>query len=325
VNVLAATLMHSLTLETITYRYKKHIALDQLTAEIPVGSLTAILGPNGSGKSTLFKILSTTLPLQKGEAHFPTREGNLLLSLRKDTDAWRAQIAIVFQHPSLDKKLTILENLRYHALLFGIPRATFEMRARLLLSNLKIEDRADHRVETLSGGLARRAEIAKALLPAPRILLLDEPSTGLDPAARRDLVELLRQLNRQEGITILLTTHLIDEAEQAHRVLILHRGRLIAHDTPAALKEQCPYHVIQVQAKIPEGFIAELTKRFPHPHSAHQDRIRIEFPSDRDPQILTQWLWQTLGASVRSITLSPPTLEDVYFKTTGQPLSELQP
>ncbi len=317
--------MPFLTLESITYRYKNLLALDQLTASIPIGSLTAILGPNGSGKSTLFKILSTTLPLQDGEAHLPFLEDGSALSLRRDTDAWRALIAIVFQHPSLDKKLTVLENLRYHALLFGIHGSAFETLARSLLRSFLIEDRANQLVEELSGGLARRAEIAKALLPRPRLLLLDEPSTGLDPAARRDLMALLAQLNQQDKITILVTTHLIEEAEQAHRVLILHQGRLIAYDSPEELKKQCPYHVVHVHAEFPEGFLGQLKERFPHPHAMQLERLRIELPADRDPQALTQWLWQTLGRSVRSITLSPPTLEDVYFKITGKPLTEFQP
>jgi ABC-2 type transport system ATP-binding protein len=315
--------MPHLTLEAVTYQYKRHTALDQLSAQIPAETLTAILGPNGSGKSTLFKILSTTLPLQKGEVHFfSSHDESSKLSLRAHSDAWRAQLAIVFQNPSLDKKLTILENLRYHALLYGITGADFENRSRHLLATLKIEDRAHHRVETLSGGLARRAEIAKALLPTPRLLLLDEPSTGLDPAARRDLISLLHHLRTQHKLTILLTTHLIDEAEEAQNVLILHQGRLAAHDTPAALKQMCPYHVIHAQAKFPENFIASLTARFSYPHQLRDERLRIEIPTDCDPQMITQWLWQTLGTSIQSITIAPATLEDVYFKTTGAPFME---
>ncbi|MCS7062826.1 MAG: ABC transporter ATP-binding protein [Methylacidiphilales bacterium] len=306
----------SLLLKAVSYRYRDKAALHQLTAKISGKAITALLGPNGSGKSTLFNILATHLPLQEGEATLELHD-RPAVSLRPPLQPWRAVLGVVFQNPSLDKKLTVLENMRYHAWLFGIKDSIFLQRSRFLLDALKIQDYAHAKVETLSGGIARRAEIAKTLLAQPRLLLLDEPSTGLDPIARRDLMDLLRRLVSEEKILVFMTTHFTDEAEQADQVLILDQGHLVANGAPSELKKSCPFHVIRVEGDFPSKFVMQFSESFRYRFQHHPRHLRIECPIDEDPEGLARWIRQTLDGTSHSITISPPTLEDVFFKMTG--------
>lgn len=206
-------------------------ALDGVSFGVAEGELFALLGPNGGGKTTIFKLLSTLLPPSGGTFRVDGRSPD------RDLRALRRRLGVVFQSPSLDRKLTVLENLLVHGAVLGLSGAPLRPRAAELLGRMAVADRAGDRVETLSGGLARRVEIAKALLHAPKVLLLDEPSTGLDPLARRSLRALLAELARG-GTTVLLTTHLFDEAEEASRIGILDRGRLVALGAPAELKKE---------------------------------------------------------------------------------------
>ena len=199
--------------------YGDRLALDGVSFDVASGELFALLGPNGGGKTTLFKLLSTLLPPSGGTFRV---DG---LSPAQDLRALRRRLGVVFQSPSLDRKLTVLENLLVHGAVLGLSGASLRSRAAELLERMAVADRAGDRVETLSGGLARRVEIAKALVHAPKVLLLDEPSTGLDPLARRSLRALLAELARG-GTTVLLTTHLFDEAEEAGRIGILDRGQI---------------------------------------------------------------------------------------------------
>ena len=183
------------------------VALDGLTLEIAAGEVFAFLGPNGGGKTTLFRVLSTLAPPQEG------RVAVMGCQLPRETLEARRRMGVVFQAPSLDKKLTVFENMRVQAALYGLDRATFRQRADQLLDRLGLANRSEQRAEQLSGGLRRRAELAKGMLHQPDLLLLDEPSAGLDPGARLDLWKCLLDL-RESGATIALTTHLLEEAER---------------------------------------------------------------------------------------------------------------
>lgn len=204
-------------------------ALDGISLEVRRGELFCLLGPNGGGKSTLFRILGTLSLPDSGSAVIAGHD------VIADAPSVRARLGVVFQSPSLDGKLTILENLRCGGALYGLRGEELESRIRDAAAALNLSDRLDDLVETLSGGLQRRAEIAKCLLIRPEVLLLDEPSTGLDPGARLDLWAALEELRTKHGVTALCTTHLMEEAARADRVGIVSAGKLVALGTPRNL------------------------------------------------------------------------------------------
>src|ERR1035437_3718420 len=221
----------AIRVERLRHVYSGRVALNEVTFNVERGEVFALLGPNGGGKTTVFKILSTLLVPSAGTA---VLFGDPL----SNPAAVRRHLGVVFQHPSVDGKLSVRENLTCHGHLYGLHGVGLRRRIEAVLERLRLSDRATDRVETLSGGLQRRTELAKALLHQPRLLLLDEPSTGLDPGARRDFMQYLRQLREQDGVTIVLTTHYMEEAERCDRVAILHQGTLVSVGTPAELKQR---------------------------------------------------------------------------------------
>ena len=226
---------------------------------IRAGEMFALLGPNGSGKTTLFRILSTLLAPSAGMA----RVGGC--DVVGEAMAVRHQIGVVFQSPALDPQLTVEENLRCAGSLYGLRGADLVARLRSAAEALGLSDRLADRVQSLSGGLQRRVEIAKCLLPRPRVLLLDEPSTGLDPAAREGLRATLERVRRESGVTVVMTTHLLEEAERCDRVAILHRGRLVACETPAELRGRLGTDVAVVSGPEPESLAARVREMFGWP------------------------------------------------------------
>ena len=207
-----------------------------LSFSVASGDLFAMLGPNGGGKTTLFRIISTLIAPTSGTVEvFGIDVGTHPAEARK-------QLGVVFQSPAIDPWLTVLENLRHHGYLYGLSGAPLARGIERALERFGLTPRAGDRVGTLSGGLRRRVELAKALLPEPPLLVLDEPSSGLDPAARRELLQELRRLRDDEGTTIVLTTHLMAEAAVSDRVGILHEGRLVAIGAPGDLVANLPAH-----------------------------------------------------------------------------------
>jgi ABC-2 type transport system ATP-binding protein len=276
--------------------------------DVRSGEIFALLGPNGGGKTTLFKILSTALVPTSGTAAI------FGLDIRSQADDVRERIGVVFQSPSLDKKLTVLENLRYHGQLYGMRGNQLKARVSEMMERLAVADRANHLVETLSGGLARRVELAKGLLHKPQLLILDEPSVGLDPGARHDLWLYLQKLRDKEGVTILVTTHLIDEGDRSDRVLVLNAGKIVAFDTPDALKDQIGGDVISITAKDPERLSAKIRERFGITPGSFNGTLRIE------KQAGHAFISQVVDAFpelITAVNLSKPTLEDVFIARTG--------
>jgi ABC-2 type transport system ATP-binding protein len=214
----------------VSHSYGSRRALLDLSLEIGHGELFAVLGPNGGGKTTLFRLLSTLIPLQAGSASILGHD------LARAAHAVRGVIGVVFQAPSLDRKLTVAENIRLQAALYGIRGRELSARLDELLDHFGLRERAGELTERLSGGLRRRVELAKGLIHQPQVLLLDEPSTGLDPAARGDLWRYLKSLQVERGTTVVLTTHFLDEADGADRIAILHEGNLVALGAPDELK-----------------------------------------------------------------------------------------
>ena len=286
-------------------------ALSGVTLSIRAGEMFALLGPNGSGKTTLFRILSTLLAPSAGMA----RVGGC--DVVGEAMAVRHQIGVVFQSPALDPQLTVEENLRCAGSLYGLRGADLVARLRSAAQALGLSDRLADRVQSLSGGLQRRVEIAKCLLPRPRVLLLDEPSTGLDPAAREGLRVTLERVRRESEVTVVMTTHLLEEAERCDRVAILHRGRLVACETPAELRGRLGTDVAVVSGPEPEALAARVREMFGWPLSVRGERLRVEVPAGGDA---AGRLVSALGAAADTVTVGRPTLEDVFLDLTGEPL-----
>ena len=298
----------AVSVEGLTHRYGDREALRGVSFAVPRGEIFGLLGPNGGGKTTLFRILSTSIVPTSGQArifgHDVIREAALV----------RQQIGVVFQSPSLDKKLTAAENLRHHGHLYGLHGSALRERTDEMLARVGLGDRAGDRVERLSGGQQRRVELAKGLLPQPRMLLMDEPSTGLDPGARRDLWDYLTQLRDCNGLTILLTTHLMDEAERCDRVAILHRGELVAIGTPQELTAAVGSELIYLETKSPDRLAAEIGGRFQLAAIVLGNTVRIEQPNAHE---LVAKLFDAFPGEFESVTVRRPSLEDVFIHRTG--------
>jgi len=298
----------ALKVEHLRHVYGTRVALDDVNFRVARGEIFGLLGPNGGGKTTLFKILSTLMPATSGAASV---FGD---ALQTAPAAIRRHLGVVFQHPSLDDKLTVRENLTCHGYLYGLHGTRLQQRAMTVLQRLGLTERAAERVEALSGGLRRRTELAKALLHEPPLLLLDEPSTGLDPGARRDFVHYLRELRDRDGVTIVLTTHYMDEAERCDRVAILHQGKLVSVATPAELKDRVGGDIVVVQTPNPERLCEKIRQRFGCEPVVVDGTVRVERQRGHE---LVRDVVDAFGADVTLVTYGKPTLEDVFIHLTG--------
>ena len=278
-----------------------------LSFEITSPQIFGFLGPNGSGKSTLFNILSTALTPSQGKVDIYG------VDLLKSPHQARNKIGVVFQTPSLDKKLTIYENLKYQGYLYGLTGTKLHNKIELLLNTIGLEERQKDLVEKLSGGLKRRVEIAKALLHEPKILILDEPSTGLDPSAKVNMWKYLQGLNLK-GVTILLTTHLMDEADKCGELFILDKGHLISHDTPQNLKKEMKGEIISVKSKKLNELKTFLQQNMQLESTIINNNLKMTV--SHSTSTLAE-LMQKFGNDIDEVTLSKPTLEDVFIKKTG--------
>lgn len=298
----------AVTVDQLSHNYGQRQAICNLDLSIAQGEIFALLGPNGSGKTTLFRLLSTLMPLQQGTASV------LGFDLEQQTQEIRRRIGIVFQAPSLDKKLTVAENIRYQAALYGLSGADLSQRMRSLMEQLGVAERAKELTETLSGGLKRRVELAKGMIHRPQLLLLDEPSTGLDPGARLDVWHYLRRLQQELGVTIVLTTHLLEEADQADRIAIMNEGQLVALDSPSNLRSDVGGDAIHIQTTDPESLAVAVQETFSVPTQVLNGAVRLEQTEGH------QWIPRIVEAfpdRVESITVGKPTLEDVFIAKTG--------
>lgn len=297
-----------LVVNGLTHRYGERIALDEVSFEVPEREIFGLLGPNGGGKTTLFRILSTLVV---------PREGNVCLfgiDVARHQSEIRRRIGVVFQSPSLDRKLTVLENLRHQGHLYNLRGHGLQARIDELLARFGMADRKGDLVETLSGGQRRRVELAKGLLHKPQVLLLDEPSTGLDPRVRRELSDYLEQLRDQDGMTILLTTHLMEEADRCDRLAILDRGRLVALNTPRQLKEKIGGDVISVETAQPQSLAEQITKRFGVEAQVLDGSVRVERANGH--KFITD-LVESFPGQIDAVSIHKPSLEDVFIRLTG--------
>jgi ABC-2 type transport system ATP-binding protein len=292
----------------VGFRYGDRVALHEVGFSIARGEIFGLLGPNGGGKTTLFKLLSTLVPLQLG------RLSILGFDLAGRSADLRRRIGVVFQHPSVDGLLTVAENLAHHGRLYGISGARLRERSAAVMAGLGLVDRADDLVQTLSGGLKRRVELAKALFHQPELLILDEPSTGLDPAARREFLGHLENLREQDGVTIVLTTHFMEEAERCDRIGLLHEGRLVAVAPPGELKAQVGGDVVTIAAANPAALRDKLLQRMQVTAAIVDGALRVERPRGHE---FVRDVVEAFGDDIESVTFGKPTLEDVFVRLTG--------
>ena len=299
----------ALTVANLSHRYGERVALKQVNFSVPTGSIFALLGPNGGGKTTLFRIISTLLPTQPGGVEVFGHDVEAAAS------AVRRLIGVMFQSPALDRRLTVHENLRCHGHLYGIRGRVLDERITEALALVTLDDRADDLVQTLSGGLQRRVELAKALLPDPRLLVLDEPSTGLDPGARREIWDHLVRLRQERGTTVVLTTHLMDEAARADRVAVLHEGVLVALGAPEELVAAIGGNVILITSPDLETLARGIRERFDETVEVLNGHLRIE--RSRGHAFIAD-LVEAFPGQIDAVTYGKPTLEDVFLHHTGQ-------
>jgi ABC-2 type transport system ATP-binding protein len=297
----------------LTFAYGDHVALNNLNLQIQTGEIFGFLGPNGSGKTTLFRILSTLVAVPAGKVRI------LGFDPSTDRDAIRSRIGVVFQSPSLDRQLTAEENLTHQGHMYGLRGADLKRRVQNALAAVGLTDRSREFVGQFSGGMRRRVEVAKGLLHDPQVLLLDEPSTGLDPAARIDLWRHLRKINDENGVTVLVTTHLMEEADRCARLAIMERGRLLACDTPAALKDRIGGDVITIASAKPIEVRTILRDRLGVEAQEVDGTLRLERRRGHEfvPQLI-----EAVPGLVDSVSVGKPTLEDVFIQLTGQRLRE---
>jgi ABC-2 type transport system ATP-binding protein len=294
--------------ENLTHRYGDRTALDRVSFEVRKGEIFGLLGPNGGGKSTLFRILSTMMTPTDGRATIAGHD------VEGDPAAVRRTVGVVFQTQSLDKALTVEENLRAQGHLHGLSGALLRERMAAAMERLGLKDRRGDLVETLSGGLRRRVEIAKALLHRPQVLLMDEASTGLDPAARRDVSRHIEMLRQQDGVTILLTTHILEEADRCDRLVLLHQGRIVAQGSPGELRARIGGDVVVLETPDAPALAAQIAQRFGAQAAARDGQVRVEIENGH--RFITEVVEAFPGA-IDSVGLHKPTLEDVFVRETG--------
>jgi ABC-2 type transport system ATP-binding protein len=298
-----------ISVQNLVHRYENRTALNGISFDVRPAELFGLLGPNGSGKTTLFRILSTLMIPTAGRAVV------MGCDAAQDAASLRRQIGVVFQAQSVDPKLTAYENLWHQGHLYGLRGATLKKRVAEILTRVGLADRSKERVETFSGGMQRRIELGKGLLHHPGVLLLDEPTTGLDPGARRDLWQYLQMLRDEEHVSVLVTTHLMEEAERCDRLAILNEGNLVALGTPTELKSEIGGDVILLDAARDASVLAEhIHSRFHVETTVMGTQVRIEREGGHRfvPDVV-----EAFPGEIQAISVSKPALEDVFIHRTG--------
>lgn len=297
-----------ISIENVKFSYKDREALKGISLSIQRNEIFGLLGPNGSGKTTLFRILSTAFRPSSGQV---TIHGFLMPG---QEDKIREKTGVVFQSPSLDGKLSVLENLIHHGHLYGISGRALHERCDEMLGRLGMKDRAKERVDKLSGGLKRRVELAKALLHRPELVILDEPSTGLDPGARIDLWKYLKRLRGEEGVTVLVTTHLMDEADHCDRLAVMSHGQIVSCGKPEELKKKISGDVIVAHSENPEVLAKSIEEKLSLKAAVLDGTVQLEH--EKGAEFVAR-LAGLFSSEITSITVRKPTLEDVFIHETG--------
>src|SRR5262249_47365764 len=296
-------------------RYGETEAVRGIDFEVRSGETFGFLGPNGAGKSTTINILCTLAMPTAGSA---TVAGHDVMAAR---DEVRRNIGLVFQDPTVDAYLSAEQNLRFHAELYGVPRSVLAERMRRVLEMVGLWERRADRVETFSGGMKRRLEIARGLLHSPRVLFLDEPTVGLDPQTRAAIWGYIQQLKRTEEITIFLTTHYMEEAEYCDRIAIIDRGQIVVLDTPEALKASVGKDRVQLHTTDDRAAIAALRDRFGLEAAMHEGAVTFSVGAGEE---FVPRLFAELGVPIRSVSVARPSLDDVFLAYTGNTIRDAE-
>jgi ABC-2 type transport system ATP-binding protein len=305
--------MNTIEVEGLSRNFGQLVAVDRVSFQVAEGEIFGFLGPNGAGKTTTINMLCTLLALSGGRAIV---NGYDVVRQRSEV---RHSIGIVFQEPALDEYLTAEQNLRFHAYAYKIPKELREKRIGKLLELLELSDRRKNKVRTFSGGMKRRLEIARGLLHNPRILFLDEPTLGLDPQTRRLIWDYILTLRKENNLTIFLTTHYMDEAENSDRISIIDHGRIIALDTPDKLKDALGGDVITLKARDNNAAVLELKERYSLSPVVQNGVITFSVPQGE--KFLPK-LMDSFQSHLLSIGIHRPTLDDVFLKLTGRAIRD---
>lgn len=299
----------AIQVRNLSHAYQGKKALEGICFSVGEGEMFGLVGPNGGGKSTTFKILSTLMKPQSGKV---TVFGH---DLSENPEKVRKMLGVVFQSPALDKKLSVGENLLQQGKLYGMSGKPLQRKSQDLLEKLHLLERKNDRVEILSGGLKRRLEIAKALLHSPQVLILDEPTTGLDPLARREVWNYLRYLKEKDSLTILLTTHLLEEADSCETIALLDKGKLLAFGNPRDLRREVGAEFVTVKSEHPLELRKKIAQRFQMDVGLLNDELRIQ---KENAHTFIPELIASFTEEIESVTLGKPTLEDFFIARTGR-------
>ncbi|HEY2690265.1 MAG TPA: ATP-binding cassette domain-containing protein [Streptosporangiaceae bacterium] len=299
----------------LTKEYGEVQAVRGIDFEVARGETFGFLGPNGAGKTTTIKILCTLANATSGTATVAGHDA------ATERDAVRRNIGLVFQDTTLDTYLTAEQNLRFHAELYGVPKAAVMPRMRQVMDMVGLWDRKDSLVSTFSGGMQRRLEIARGLLHAPHVLFLDEPTVGLDPQTRSSIWAYINDLKRREDITIFLTTHYMDEAENCDRIAIIDHGKIVAIDTPEALKASIGKDRVQIHTADDEAAIAALADTFGLEAAMHEGAVTFSVASGEQ---FVPRLFAEFAVPIQSVSVSRPSLDDVFMSYTGTTIRDAE-
>jgi ABC-2 type transport system ATP-binding protein len=305
----------AIAVEGLSKRYGDLEAVKGVGFEVRPGEVFGFLGPNGAGKTTTIGMLCTLVRPTGGAARVAGHD------IVADRDEVRRNIGLVFQDPTLDAYLTAEQNLRFHGELYGLPRDVMDERIALVLDMVDLTDRKDGKVETFSGGMKRRLEIARGLLHSPRVLFLDEPTVGLDPQTRSAIWGYIDQLKDTEDITIFLTTHYMEEAEYCDRIAIIDHGEIVVLDTPEKLKANVGKDRVQIVTGDDEAAIAALKGRFGIDAGVHEGAVTFAVSSGEE---FVPRLFAELGVPIRSVHVARPSLDDVFMNYTGTTIRDAE-
>lgn len=302
-----------ISVEHLQKKFGSLTAVNDISFSVDEGELFGFLGPNGAGKTTAISILCTLTRPSSGEASVNG------FDVVRDQSRIRESIGLVFQDPSLDVQLTALENLKFHAWIYNIPASVRQQRIEQMLRIVELWDRRLDIVKTFSGGMKRRLELARGLLHYPKVLFLDEPTLGLDPQTRNRLWKFISELRQNEGITTFLTTHYMDEAENADRIAIIGHGKIIALDTPDNLKKMVGGDIISLKTSDDQKAAEEIQQRYRIDAKFEDDGLSLQVPNGESfiPELVREF-----SANIVSIGLRRPTLDDVFLKLTGHELRD---
>jgi ABC-2 type transport system ATP-binding protein len=311
----AAATEFAISVDGLHKRYGELEAVRGIDFQVRAGETFGFLGPNGAGKSTTINMLCTLVRPTTGSAIVAGHD------VVHERDSVRRNIGLVFQDTTLDGYLTAEQNLRLHAELYGMPRASVAPRMRQVLEMVGLWERRKGLVNTFSGGMKRRLEIARGLLHSPRVLFLDEPTIGLDPQTRSSIWSYISQLGRAEDITIFLTTHYMEEAEYCERIAIIDQGKIIVLDTPEALKQSVGKDRVQIHTEDDQAAIAALRERFGVEASVAEGVVTFGVPHGEE---FVPRLFAELGMPIRSVNVARPSLDDVFMSYTGNTIRDAE-